>query len=173
MKILKLDQIDSTQKKAKELAQKGEKPWTVILAKEQTAGTGRKGNFWYSPKGGLYLSIILPKNKIENIYILNILATFLVAKIIKENFKLEPFIKLPNDIWINGRKVAGVLTENIIVGDKIKFSIIGIGINTNIEEFPLSLQNLATSLKIELGTKINNEKICQNILKEIKKTYAF
>lgn len=173
MKILKFNQINSTQKKAKELAQKGEKPWTVILAKEQTAGTGRKGNFWYSPKGGLYLSIILPKSKIEDIYILNILAAFLVAKIIKEIFNLEPFIKLPNDIWINGRKLAGVLTENIIVGDKIKFSIIGIGINTNIEEFPPSLQNLATSLKIELGTKINNEKIFQSIIKEIKKTYAF
>lgn len=107
MKILKFNQINSTQKKAKKLAQKGEKPWTVVLAKAQTAGRGRKGNFWYSPKGGLYFSIVLPKSKIENIYILNILAAFLVAKTIKEIFNLEPFIKLPNDIWIKDRKVAG------------------------------------------------------------------
>lgn len=173
MRILKFNQIDSTQKKAKELAQKGEKSWTVILAKEQTAGIGRKGNFWYSPQGGLYFSVILPKSKIENVYLLNVFAAFIVAKIIKEDFNLETFIKLPNDVWIKGKKVAGVLTENIIIGDKIKFSIIGIGVNTNINKFPLSLQNLATSLKIELGRKINNEKICKSILKEIKKTYAF
>lgn len=71
------------------------------------------------------------------------------------------------------QKGGRVLTENIIVGSQIKFSIIGIGINTNIDEFPPSLQNLATSLKIELGKKINNEKIFQSIIKEIKKTYAF
>jgi BirA family biotin operon repressor/biotin-[acetyl-CoA-carboxylase] ligase len=168
MRILRFGKIDSTQIKAKELAKKGEKPWLVILAKEQTAGIGRKGNFWYSPKGGLYFSVILPKSAIEDLQTLTILAAFSIAKILKERFNLEPFIKLPNDIFLGGKKIGGVLTENIILGNEIKSSVMGIGLNTNIEEFPEDLENIATSLKIELGKEVDNEKILKQIIEGLK-----
>jgi len=99
---------------------------------------------------------------------LTILASFVVAKIIKENFKVEPFIKLPNDIFVNQKKIGGILTENIIVGENVKFSIMGIGLDTNIEKYPKELENIATSLKIETGKQINNEKILKKIVQEIK-----
>lgn len=173
MEILKFEILDSTQKKAKELLNEGKAPWTIILAESQTAGIGRKlgkeRDFWYSPKGGLYFSIILPEIKSENLEIMNILAAFCVAKILKENFGLEPFIKLPNDVWVNGKKICGILTENIILGDEPKGAVMGIGLNTNIENFPEGLQ--ATSLQIELGKKVNNEEILRKILKEIKNCY--
>lgn len=168
MKILKFKKISSTQEKAKELTKKRVESWTIVLAKEQTKGIGRKGNFWYSPKGGLYFSIILPKSTLEEIELLNILAAFVVAKVIKEEFSLEPYIKLPNDVYLNNKKICGILTENIILGEKVNFSIMGIGLNTNICKFPQELKNKATSLRIELGKRVNDQKIFEKIIEELK-----
>jgi len=167
MKILEFEKLKSTQKKAKEIAKEAE-PWTVVVAKEQTGGYGRKGNFWYSPKGGLYFSVILPKTKIENLQILTIMVAFCIAKVLKENFDLEPFIKWPNDIYVNGKKVCGVLIENFVLGEEIKNSIVGIGLNTNIKEFPKDLREKATSLEQELKKEINQNEILYKILKELQ-----
>ena len=168
MKLIHYKKLSSTSLKAKELAKKGAEPWTVIMADVQTKGRGRRGNKWFSPKGGLYFSIILPKAELEDLQTLTILTAFTIAKVIKENFKIEPLIKLPNDVLINNEKVAGVLTENII-GKALKLSIIGIGLNTNIEKFPKNLKNIAISLKLKLGKKVDNRKILNQILKGIKK----
>ncbi len=164
MKIKKYKTVESTSKIAKELSHK---PWTVVWAEEQTAGHGKGENSWFSPPGGLYFSIVLPKNTIEDLQTLTILASFVIAKTIKEEFDLEPFIKLPNDVFVNQKKIAGVLTKNVI-GEKVKFSIMGIGLDTNIEKFPKELENIATSLKIETRKEVNNKKILRKIVKEIK-----
>jgi len=165
MKIKKYKTVSSTNETAKKISKP--ESWQVILAEEQTAGYGRKGNTWFSPKGGLYFSVILPKSKIEDLQTLTILAAFIVAKVLKDDFNLEPFIKLPNDILINGKKIAGILTENI-VGEEIKLSVMGIGLNTNIESFPKDLEKIATSLKIELGKTVDNEEILRKILKGLE-----
>lgn len=165
MKIKRYKCVSSTNTLAKKLKPE---PWLVVLAQEQTAGYGRKKNYWFSPKGGLYFSIILPKSTIDDLQTLTLLAAFVVAKVIKERFKVEPFIKLPNDIYVNQKKIAGILTETV-VGSDVKFSIMGIGLNTNIDTFPKELENIATSLKIELGKKIDNEKVLKEIVKYIKK----
>ncbi len=167
MQIKNFKTLSSTNQKARELARTGASPWEVILAKEQVSGYGRKGTAWFSPKGGLYFSIILPKSQVEDLQTLTILAAFIVAKTIKDNFPLEPFIKLPNDVWVNNKKIAGILTENI-VARTVRFSVMGIGLNTNIDKFPKDLENIATSLKIELGKEVDNEKILKAILKGLK-----
>ncbi len=176
LKIKKFKEIPSTQIMAKELARGEIEPWTVILAEEQTLGYGRKGQDWYSPKGGLYFSVALPQSQIEDLQTLTILAAFIVAKIIKENFGLEPLIKLPNDVVIKSKiknkkskikKVCGILTENII-GKDVKFSVMGIGLNTNIEKFPTDLKENITSIKIERGRAVNNEEILVQIIKGLK-----
>ncbi len=159
--------LESTSSKLKELVKKGAEPWTVVVAKEQTAGYGKEKRSWYSPEGGLYFSVVLPKSHIEDLQTLTILAAFIVAKTIKENFNLEPFIKLPNDVHLNQRKVCGILTENII-GQKVEFSIMGIGLDTNIDKFPKDLENIVTSLKIELGREVDNNKILKQIIKGLK-----
>ena len=164
MLLKKYKSVSSTNTIAKKMDYK---PWTVIWSEEQVTGYGQKNNSWFSPKGGLYFSIILPKSTIEDLQTLTILASFVTAKIIKANFKVEPFIKLPNDIFINQKKVGGILTENII-GQDVKFSIMGIGLDTNIEKFPKELENIATSLKIETGKHIDNEKILKQIVQEIE-----
>jgi len=165
MKIKRYKKVDSTNSLAKK---EKHEAWLVFLAEEQTSGYGRKKDFWFSPKGGLYFSVVLPKSTIEDLQVLTILAAFVVSKTIKDAFKLEPMIKLPNDVYLNGKKIAGILTENIIGAD-VKFSIMGIGINTNIVDFPKDLENIATSLKIELGKSVDNEKILKQILKGLEK----
>lgn len=167
MEIKKYNSLDSANVKAKELTGKGAEPWTAVLAQEQSAGYGKERRGWYSPKGGLYLSVILPKSNIEDLQTLTVLAAFIVAKIIKENFGLEPFIKLPNDVYINQKKVCGILVENV-VGKDVKSSVMGIGLNTNIDEFPEELENIATSLKMELGKEVDNNEILSQILEGLK-----
>lgn len=167
MEIIYYKTLVSTSAKAKELAKKGAKPWTVVAAEKQSGGYGRKKDKWLSPKGGLYFSIILPKSQIDDLQTLTILAAFIVAKIIKKIFKIEPLIKLPNDVLINGKKVAGILTENII-GKDVKLSIMGIGINTNIEKISNGLENIATSIKIETRKRIDNKFFLEQIIKESK-----
>ena len=187
-KIKNFKKISSTNQKAKKLAFNGAAPWLVVVAEKQIAGYGKGKVPWFSPQGGLYFSIILPKSKvdehsfistrrplfgeerarvIEDLQTLTILAAFIVAKTLKENFALEPLIKLPNDVLINQKKVAGILTENI-VGKDVKQSVMGIGLNTNIEKFPKELENIATSLKIELGRKIDNKKLLEKIVEGLK-----
>ena len=167
MQIQKFKTLNSTNQKAKELARKGAEPWTIILTEEQSAGYGKEKVPWFSPKGGLYFSIILPKSTIEDLQTLTVLAAFIVAKVIKENFSLEPLIKLPNDVRLKEKKVAGILTENII-GKEVKVSIIGIGLNTNIDRLPRDLEDIATSLKIELCKKVDNKKLLKEIVLGIK-----
>lgn len=169
MNIKYFTRLDSANAKAKELARKGADSWTIILAEEQTGGYGKEKRNWFSPKGGLYFSVILPESNINDIQILTILAAFAVAKTITENFGLQAFIKIPNDVWVNNKKIAGILTENIISGEKIKYSIMGIGINTNISDFPKELAKTAASLKIETGKEADNKKIMEKIIEDLKK----
>ncbi len=163
--------VDSTQKVAKKL--KKPLPWTVILAEEQTSGYGRKRNFWYSPRGGLYFSIVLPSLKIESTETLTILSAFSVAKILKEDFNLESFIKYPNDVYVGGKKICGIITENRLSGNRVLFSVMGIGLNTNLDRFPKNLENKATSLKIETGKEVENEKLMKKIIRQLRKQIDF
>jgi len=168
MKIKNFEKIASTQEIASKLFKKGEKPWTVVVAKEQIKGKGRGKNFWYSPRGGLYFSILLPPLSIEDVEILTNLAAFFVAKVIFEELGEKIFIKFPNDLYLNGKKIGGILTENTICGNEY-YSIVGIGLNTNIKDFPPFLKEKATSFYLETHKKINNQKMLKKILKEIKK----
>jgi BirA family biotin operon repressor/biotin-[acetyl-CoA-carboxylase] ligase len=165
MELKKYKSVSSTSSLAKQLKPQD---WLVVLAEEQTAGYGREKSSWYSPKGGLYFSVILPKSNIDDLQTLTILASFVIARVLKENFSMEPFIKLPNDVYVNQKKIAGILTENVI-GQEVNFSLIGVGLNTNIESFPTDLENRATSLKMELGEKVNNAKILLQVVEGLKK----
>jgi len=171
MKILKFESLTSTQEKAFELAEKNFEPLTIVLAEEQTKGIGRKGgregDFWWSPKGGLWFSIILPKISPEKLNIFTNLLSFLVAKVIFEETGEKIFIKFPNDLYLNGKKIGGAMVQNKICA-KNQISVAGIGINTNVEEFPQRLKDKATSIFLEIKKEIDNKKFLEKILKEIE-----
>lgn len=169
MNIKNYKTIASTNIKAKELANI-EDPWTVVVSESQDSGHGTKGEEWFSPAGGLYFSVILPRGNLDDLQTLTILAAFTVAKAIKDKFGLEPMIKLPNDVFINGKKVCGILTENV-VGDNVKTSVIGVGLNTNIKKFPEHLKNIATSIIIESGSEVDNTQILKDIVSGLENQF--
>ncbi len=111
----------------------------------------------------------MPKSNIEDLQILTILASFCVAKAIKDDYSVEPFVKLPNDVYLNGKKICGILTENVIAGE-VRSSVIGIGVNTNVGSFPEDLAR-AASLDAELGKTIDNNLILEQIISQLQNTF--
>jgi len=104
----------------------------VITALRQTGGRGRTGRQWESPEGGLYLSIILrPDLPAKDLTLLTVLSCLPVAQTVEEVCRVVPRIKWPNDIRVDGRKVAGILTEACYRGGEPRFMVLGIGVNLN------------------------------------------
>jgi len=128
--------VESTQTIALSLAEqeKDNLDGTVIVSEHQTKGRGRMGRSWISPRGGIWLSIILkPKIKSSQITVLPLLSALSVSDVIKKMTKLNAKLKWPNDVVIDGRKVSGILLDVSTEADKIDFVVIGIGVNVNID----------------------------------------
>ena len=177
------DELASTNQTAHEMAMKGAKEGTVIIAESQTKGRGRRGREWFSlANTNIYTSIILrPDIPPEKAPMLTLVAAVALAEAIsgylsghlKDVSKIRPQIKWPNDILIDSKKCAGILTEMKIGGDGISYVIIGIGINVNMElsDIPHELKTIATSLLIEAGAKVSREAILQSLYSKIENWY--
>ncbi|MBM7645265.1 BirA family biotin operon repressor/biotin-[acetyl-CoA-carboxylase] ligase [Scopulibacillus daqui] len=169
------DELPSTQKEAQHLAEDGAEEGTVVLAEEQTSGRGRLGRQWHSPKGaGIWMSLIIrPDIQINKAPQFTLLTAAAVVKAVKRATGLDCEIKWPNDILYKGKKFVGILTECQAEAADVKAIIIGIGINVNtdIEDFPDELKDIATSLRIEAGKTFDRAEIIQAILKEIESLY--
>lgn len=171
--IFHFDNIDSTNKKAKELAKKDAVDGSLIISDEQSIGKGRFDRTWISPKGGLWLSLILrPLISPQDASKLTMLAAASLHKTLKE-FNLDITIKWPNDLLIKGKKFSGILTEMNGDMDKINYVVLGIGINTNIDEaiIPDELKDKSTSLKIETGKSLSNLNVLCKFLKNFESDY--
>lgn len=148
---------DSTNTLLKELIAKGEEP-AYIYAGYQTAGRGQTGNGWESEANkNLLCSILLPPNK--NLYFLNIAVSVAVIRLIGEQFT----IKWPNDIYWKDKKLAGILLENAIIGNEVKYAIAGIGLNVNQTEFVSDAPN-PVSLKQITGKEQDIDQLMQDLL---------
>ncbi len=147
----------------------------VLFAEHQTAGRGRRGNRWESAAGkGLWFSILLrPKIKINDSGQLTTWAIEAIADVIRTEFSLKPAIKLPNDVQLQGRKVAGVLVEMRAQQKKPHLAIVGIGINVNhsVEDFPPELQDRAISLVMALHRPVDRQKFAVALLQNLDRTY--
>jgi BirA family biotin operon repressor/biotin-[acetyl-CoA-carboxylase] ligase len=167
--------VGSTNGVAQRYAIKNAPDGTIIVAGRQTAGRGRLGRTWMSPpKLGIYLSVILrPTVAPAQAPGLSLVAALSVAEAIRHYPGLSAMIKWPNDVLVNGKKAAGVLTELSAELDRINFVVIGIGINVNHErkDFPIELADKATSLKIEQGCPINRVRLVQEVLPQLEKRY--
>jgi len=145
----------STNVDAFRLAEQGAEEGTVILSDAQSVGKGRLGRVWSSPAGvNLYCSVILrPGIKPYEAPQLTFLSAVAVARAIELVAPLRPEIKWPNDVLIDGKKVAGLLNEMSAETDGINFVVLGIGVNLNMtaEQFPADLRHPATSLLLETG----------------------
>lgn len=153
---------NSTNSLLKELIAKGQEP-EYIYAGYQTAGRGQTGNSWESEKDkNLICSILLPPDK--NLYFLNIAVGVAILRVIGEDFT----IKWPNDIYWQDKKVAGILIENAIIGNEIRYSIAGVGLNVNQTEFKSDAPN-PISLKQICGQEYDIERLMSQLFETVQK----
>ncbi|WP_297497125.1 biotin--[acetyl-CoA-carboxylase] ligase [Thermococcus sp.] len=161
-KTIRLEEIGSTNDYARDIAQKSPEG-TVVIAKRQTAGRGRKGRKWTSPEGGLWMSVILKPDKPDPRLVF--VGALAVLDALAE-FGIRGWIKWPNDIWVGERKIAGILTE----GRAGEFVVMGIGLNVN-NKIPEELGETATSMARVLGREISLEKVLSALLKALEGWY--
>jgi len=145
----------------------------VCLADYQTGGRGQYKRKWLSKPGeNLMFSIALHPEANNRILVLSLLAACAIADVIEKKLKVKICIKWPNDLYISGKKVAGILTETVFNGKKLDRIIIGVGLNVNQREFIPELHNNATSLSLASNKKgISREDILANALERIEKLY--
>ncbi|PYJ06636.1 MAG: biotin--[acetyl-CoA-carboxylase] ligase [Verrucomicrobia bacterium] len=174
-RIIVLEQTGSTNDAILQVATANSKEGLVLFAEHQTAGRGQRGNRWESAAGkGLWFSILLrPKIQINDSGRLTIWAIEAISDVIRTEFSLEPTIKLPNDVQLYGRKVAGVLLEMRAQEKAPHLAIVGIGINVNqsLEDFPLELQDRAISLAMALHRPVDRQQFAVVVLQNLDRTY--
>lgn len=165
--------IDSTNTAAMVLAQEGAAHGTVVVAEEQTAGRGRLGREWYSEKSsGIYLSVILrPPFSPTAAPILTLMAGVAAREAVSALTGLGVDIRWPNDLLVNGKKLAGILTEMKAELGRLHAVVLGIGINVNHSQMPAELKRIATSLRIESQRPWSRVHICVAVLKELERHY--
>jgi BirA family biotin operon repressor/biotin-[acetyl-CoA-carboxylase] ligase len=166
--------IDSTNTHAKELALKGAPHGTVVLAEEQTAGKGRLDRKWLSHghENLLFTILLRPSLKTDKIFILTMILALSTIDSVKEMTGLDALIKWPNDLYINKKKLAGILTEFSIKDGIVEYVIIGLGINVN--WMPGEGDGLlypATSILAESGTRASRNELLVGILKKYELSY--
>jgi len=172
--IYHFDEIGSTNDVANGAALKGAPEGTLFVAEKQVKGKGRLGRRWVSPSGGIWFSMILrPEISPIDASKITILAGVAAAKAIEVETGLKVQLKWPNDILVDGKKVAGILTEMSAEADKINFVVVGLGINVNFDTrvFPEELRDKVTTLKDELGAEVDRVILLKTVLKEFEKVY--
>ncbi len=176
-KMYYFPELKSTNIMAKEKAlhrAEGIDEGTLIIAERQSAGKGRLGREWFSPAGGIWLSIILyPQLFPSYISRITLMTAVAAVKAIKIYTQIRPQIKWPNDILINEKKVCGILTEMSAELDIINWVVVAIGINVNIDhrKFPEDIQENTISLKETSVKEISRVKLAQTFLQEFEKYY--
>lgn len=161
------DQLESTSDYAKKLVAEGAESGTLVLAEHQSGGRGRSGNVWISPAGeGLLFTLIIDPDVDKTLWnrfslIAGVAMVRAIHKLCDDSISIQ--LKWPNDVYLNGKKCAGILTE--IVANKL---LIGIGINLTTKKFPTEISAKATSLLHE-GIKLEREELLAAIISEIYK----
>lgn len=171
MNIIKLDAIESTNLYLKKLAvEKVVESYTVVTANFQSAGRGQMGAIWHSETGkNLTFSILIKFDafEIEHQFYLSMAVSLGLLAAIGNHISSPLFVKWPNDILAEKDKLAGILIENIVSGNALKQSVIGIGLNVNQEQFPATIGNV-TSLKNVTGIYLDTDLLLETIVTSIE-----
>jgi len=147
---------------------------TVIITEKQKGGRGRLGRKWFSPIGGIWLSVILyPSLSPEYIPCITLMTSVAIVRAIKELTGIQGLIKWPNDVMIHDKKVCGILTEMSAEMDLINWLVVGIGINVNIDrcEFAKEIKDISISLKEMTKKRVSRIQLVQIFLREFEKYY--
>lgn len=169
------DQISSTNTVAREKAEAGAPEGLVVVAEEQLDGRGRLGRQWLSPAGkGIWLSLVLrPDLRPAQAPRITLAAAVALSLAIQQATGIRAGIKWPNDLYLNGRKVAGILTELKAEADRIHYIVLGAGVNANLkeEDLPENFLRKATSLLMELGRPVSRLELVKDFLTQLDLIY--
>lgn len=143
---------------------------TAIIAREQTGGKGTKGRSFSSPRGGIYLSLVrYYPCKAENSFSLMIASCMAVVKTL-ELYGVSAGVKWPNDVFLNGKKICGILIKNSFEGENVKKSITGIGVNVN-NDIPKDLADIAINLKSVVG-EVDIDEFYKRLIENLYADYS-
>jgi len=170
------EQTSSTSDVIEKLARDGAGGGAVVFAESQSSGRGRLGRQWVSPpRKGLWFSVLLrPDIRPQEVMRVMVASGTALRRAIQRVTNLPAGIKWPNDILVNGRKVAGILTELHAELDRVQYLVLGIGVNVNltVTDFSPAVRKTATSLRIELGRAVPRPDLAIELLRELDNDYA-
>lgn len=155
------EKIESTQKEARSLAEQNIENGTIVITDFQTKGMGTHDRKWYSEKGKnlLFTLIIYPRCGVKELEGLTYDIASCMVRTIENLYKYKLDIKLPNDIMYKRKKIGGILTQIVTNSEKVRYLLIGIGLNVNGENFNEEIKNVATSLKKEFKEEFDKQEI--------------
>ncbi len=156
---------------ARHLADGGAEEGTVVMAENQTSGRGRFGRNWVSGQGNIHLSIVF-RPSIEVLPQLTMISAVAVARAIRKTTALDPRIKWPNDVLVNGKKVSGILVEAAALGTEIDYAIVGVGINVSLDTSGFSeIAGAASCLDELAGRSVARDEVLRQFLMETDTLY--
>lgn len=162
-KIKYYEKVPSTMDIAREMAHAGCPHLTVVIADRQTKGRGRLKRTWESDQGGLYFTLVLrPRLAPMKSYIINFIASLVLAKLLRQKYDIPAGVKWPNDILVNGKKICGMLSEMEAETQQVRFINLGIGINVNND--PTAVEPKATSIKRIQGRGVLRKNLLADFL---------
>lgn len=162
-------EVGSTNDVARDWACAADEDCGVVWAREQTAGRGRRGNAWHCPAGeGLAFSYwIRPTLPRSEWPLMALMAAWAIAEVLREECGVHAGIKWPNDVWIDGKKLAGILVE--IVDDVV---IIGMGVNAHVKTFPKAMKDTATSIFLQSGVEVEPRDLIEKIILSLRRALS-
>ena len=168
-----IDECGSTNDVLARMAGEGAPHGAVVIAETQRAGRGRFGRAWCSPRGGVWMSVLLKRHGLlASPDSLPIIAALGTAKTMVLKWRVRAAVRWPNDVVVDGRKIAGILVESRSKGNELTYSALGIGINANIDTSKLqSISASSTSLLTLLGTPVNREELIAAVLSDLEAMY--
>lgn len=169
--LVELEEAESTQSVAMELANEGAPEGTTVIAKSQSSGRGRLGREWVSPTGGLYMSFIIRPTKISRPELAAMVGAVATAEGIGETTGLNPTIRWPNDVMVSGKKLGGVVAQSQASGAEVTVIVMGIGVNCNTPISASSGVTDATSLREQLGRGVEIPIVRGGILGSFSRLY--
>ncbi|MFM7795859.1 MAG: biotin--[acetyl-CoA-carboxylase] ligase, partial [Candidatus Nitrosotenuis sp.] len=164
-KIYYFDVLESTQNFANGISRKKENFGATVIAESQTLGKGRQGREWISPKGGIWLSVILePEFDLYKITLIPFAVAVALANAIEKTLRIQTKLKWPNDITLNGKKVAGIIIDASIESTKIESIVIGVGINFNVNSKKIESKIKKKTNFYGVSSLVNDKKVKPAVL---------
>jgi len=170
--ILHYPSLPSTMDFAKKLAGEGVGEGVVVLCDEQTEGRGRQGRKWFaSPSSSILLSVVF-RPTLGQLPQINMLGSLSIVHAIERLAGIKSTIKWPNDVLVDGSKVAGILMESVLQGEALQAAILGVGLNVNLDvsSYP-EISSIATSLSAKAGRDFDRDDVLRTLLEEMDTLY--